>query len=78
MDCIKLILDEVGASFQDIIKITKYLTDMRDSDGMNKAMKPYMGDWRPASTMVCVNQLSSPGARIELDCIVAIPKSAKR
>ena len=78
MECIKLILDEVGASFKDIVKITKYLTDMRDADGMNKAMKPYMGDWRPASTMVCVNQLSSPGARIELDCIVAIPKSAKR
>jgi enamine deaminase RidA (YjgF/YER057c/UK114 family) len=64
----------VGASFQDIVKITKYLTDMRDADGMNRAMKPFMGDWRPASTMVCINQLSSPGARIELDVIVAVPK----
>jgi len=74
MECIKLILDKVGASFQDIVKITKYLTDMRDADGMNKAMKPYLGDWRPASTMVCINQLSSPGARVELDVIVAIPR----
>jgi 2-iminobutanoate/2-iminopropanoate deaminase/2-aminomuconate deaminase len=75
MDSIKLILDNVGAGFKDIVKITKYLTDMRESDLMNKAMKPHMGDWQPASTMVCINQLSTPGARIELDCIVAIPKS---
>ncbi|HWM82273.1 MAG TPA: Rid family hydrolase [Pseudolabrys sp.] len=78
MDCIKLILDEVGASFRDIVKITKYLTDIRDCDGMAAAMKPYMGDWRPASTMVCINQLSSPGARVELDVVVAIPPNAKK
>jgi len=52
------------------------LTDMRDADGMHAAMRPYFGDWRPASTMVCINQLSSPGARVELDMIVALPKSA--
>jgi enamine deaminase RidA (YjgF/YER057c/UK114 family) len=37
-------------------------------------MAKYFGDWRPASTTVCINQLSSPGARIELDMIVALPK----
>jgi len=25
---------------------------------------------------VCINQLSSPGARVELDMIVALPKKA--
>jgi enamine deaminase RidA (YjgF/YER057c/UK114 family) len=56
--------------------VTKYLTDMRDCDGMHAAMRPYFGDWHPASTMDCINQLSSPGARVELDMIVALPKSA--
>ncbi|MSP31399.1 MAG: RidA family protein [Pseudolabrys sp.] len=74
MESIKMILDNVGATFKDIVKITKYLTDMRESDIMNKAMMPFMDGWQPASTMICINQLSSPGARIELDCIVAIPK----
>jgi enamine deaminase RidA (YjgF/YER057c/UK114 family) len=41
---------------------------------MQKAMVPFMGDWHPASTTICVNSLSSPGARVELDCIVAMPK----
>jgi enamine deaminase RidA (YjgF/YER057c/UK114 family) len=43
---------------------------------MHKTMREYFGDWRPASTMVCINQLSSPGARVELDMIVALPKKS--
>jgi enamine deaminase RidA (YjgF/YER057c/UK114 family) len=73
MEAIKSILDEVGATWGDVVKVTKYLTDMRDSDEMNKTTEKYFGDWQPASTMVCINQLSSPGARIELDMIVALP-----
>jgi enamine deaminase RidA (YjgF/YER057c/UK114 family) len=78
MEAIKSILDHVGASWNDVVKVTKYLTDIRDGDGMHRTMNAYFGDWRPASTMVCINQLSSPGARVELDMIVALPKSAAR
>jgi enamine deaminase RidA (YjgF/YER057c/UK114 family) len=74
MDAIKLILDDLGASWRDVIKITKYLTDFREADAMHKTMHGYFGDWLPASTTVCINQLSSPGARVELDMIVAVPK----
>ncbi|MGI8525831.1 MAG: RidA family protein [Pseudolabrys sp.] len=76
MEAIKSILDEVGADWKDVVKITKYLTDIRDGDGMHKTMREYFGDWRPASTMICINQLSSPGARVELDMIVALPKTS--
>ena len=75
MEAIKSILDEVGASWHDVIKVTKYLTDFRDADAMHATMGKYFCDWRPASTTVCINQLSSPGARVELDMIVAIPKT---
>jgi enamine deaminase RidA (YjgF/YER057c/UK114 family) len=74
----KEVLDSVGASWTDVVKITKYLTDIRDADGMHAAMRPFFGDWKPASTMICINQLSSPGARVELDMIVALPKSAAK
>ncbi len=74
MEAIKSILDEAGAGWADVVKITKYLTDIRDADGMHATMRPYFGEWRPASTMICINQLSSPGARVELDMIVAIPQ----
>jgi enamine deaminase RidA (YjgF/YER057c/UK114 family) len=75
MENIKLVLDNVGASWRDVVKVTKYMTDIRDFDGINAGMAPYFGDWKPASTTICVNQLSSPGARVELDMIVALPKS---
>ncbi len=75
MDAIKSILDEVGATWTDVVKITKYVTDIRDGDGMHKTMNEYFGDWRPASTFICINQLSSPGARVELDMIVALPST---
>ena len=76
MENIKLVLDTVGASWRDVVKVTKYMTDIRDFDGINAGMAPYFGDWKPASTTICVNQLSSPGARVELDMIVALPKAS--
>ena len=75
MENIKLVLDNVGAGWRDVVKVTKYMTDIRDFDGINAGMAPYLGDWKPASTTICVNQLSSPGARVELDMIVALPKA---
>jgi enamine deaminase RidA (YjgF/YER057c/UK114 family) len=74
MAAIQSILDETGATWRDVVKVTKYLTDFRDADAMHATMAKYFGDWRPASTTVCINQLSSPGARVELDMIVALPR----
>jgi len=74
METIKTILDHEGLTWNDIVKVTKYLTDMRDMDGMVEVLKEYFGTWTPASTTVCINQLSTPGARVELDMIAAFPK----
>jgi 2-aminomuconate deaminase len=74
MESIKSILDHQGLAWTDVVKVTKYLTDMRDMDGMVKVMSEYFGNWLPASTTVCVNQLSTPGARVELDMIAVFPK----
>jgi 2-aminomuconate deaminase len=41
---------------------------------MVAVLEEYFGAWKPASTTVCVNQLSTPGARVELDMIAAYPK----
>ena len=73
MQSIQAILDHEGLCWTDIVKITKYLTDMRDMDGMVATLKEFFGDWTPTSTTVCVNQLSTPGARVELDMIAVFP-----
>lgn len=74
METIKSILEHQGLTWTDVVKVTKYLTDMRDQDGLNAALNAYFGDWKPASTMICVNSLSTPGARVELDMIAVFPK----
>ena len=74
MENIRSILDHEGLTFTDVVKVTKYLTDMRDMDGMVTVMAEYFGSWTPASTTVCVNQLSTPGARVELDMIAVYPR----
>ena len=40
MDAIKSILDSQGATWRDVIKVTKYLTDFREADAMHKTMRP--------------------------------------
>ena len=74
MDNIKLVLDCKGLDWRHVVKVTKYLTDMRDFDGLHRVMNGYMGDWKPASTTICVNALSSPGARVEIDMIAVAPR----
>ena len=64
---IKLVLDHQRLSWRHIVKVTKYVTDMREADDMHVVLNEYFGDWRPASTLVAVSNLSSPGARVELD-----------
>ncbi len=39
-----------------------------------KTLKEYFGDWTPASTAICINALSTPGARIELEMAAAYPE----
>lgn len=68
---IKSILDHEGLTWTDVVKVTKYLTDMRDMERMSAVLREMFGDWTPASTTVCVNQLSTPGARVEIEMIAA-------
>jgi 2-iminobutanoate/2-iminopropanoate deaminase len=69
MESIRSVLDAKGMGWRSVVKVTKYLTDMREMDAVNRTMSEYLGDHLPASTLLCVNNLSSPGARVELDMI---------
>lgn len=74
MENIKLVLNAKGLTWRHVVKITKYMTDMREADDMHEVLREYFGDWKPASTLVSINNLSSPGARVELDMTAIVPK----
>ena len=75
METIRSILEHEGLSWTDVVKVTRYLTDMRDMDELNVVMNEYFGEWKPASTTICVNQLSTPGARVELEMTAVFAKN---
>ena len=63
MNAIQSILESVGASWKDVIKVTKYLTDFREADAMHKTMHAYFGDWLPASTTIPTGSRTRRGGR---------------
>jgi enamine deaminase RidA (YjgF/YER057c/UK114 family) len=58
-------------SLADVVKMTTYLVDEEDLDGMRKARSQQMGDHRPASTLVIARRLAQPGWRVEIEAIAA-------
>jgi reactive intermediate/imine deaminase len=66
-------LAAAGASLQDIVKVTVYLTDVRDRAAVNTVREERFGDTRPASTLVEVSNLVLDGARVEIDAVAVLP-----
>lgn len=71
-DNVRMILEDAGSSWDRLVDVTVYLTDMQtDFDGYNRAWAEYFSDNPPARTTVEVGALPTPIA-IELKCIATI------
>ncbi len=69
------VLRAVGLGFGDILKVTVYLTDVRDRTRINPVREEYFGEHRPASTLIGVSQLAIPGMKIEIEAVAGIPNA---
>ncbi|TVY75972.1 Protein MMF1 [Lachnellula suecica] len=70
MKAIEEILAEAGSGLEHIVKVTIFLTDMKDFEEVNKAYESWMIT-EPARSCVAVKQLPKD-ADIEIECI-ALP-----
>ncbi len=62
------ILDAAGASFDDVVRATIFLTDLGDFAQVNEAYGSYFSD--PAPTRATVQVAALPkGVRVEIDAI---------
>lgn len=68
-------LDAVGCSFEHIVKVTVFVTDINDRAEINTVRQRRFGAFRPASTLVEISRLVVPGAKVEIDAIAAIPEA---
>jgi 2-iminobutanoate/2-iminopropanoate deaminase len=63
------VLAAAGATFADVVKVTVYLTDIEDRARINPVRQDIFRDTRPASTLVEVSALATPGAKVEIDAV---------
>jgi reactive intermediate/imine deaminase len=66
------VLAAAGATFADVVKVTVYLTDIEDRARINPVRQEVFRDTRPASTLVEVSALATPGARVEVDAVALL------
>ncbi len=69
-----LVLDQAGATFADVLRVTVYLTDINDRAAINPVRQRYFGAARPASTLIEVSALAVPGIKVEIDAVVGLPR----
>jgi reactive intermediate/imine deaminase len=67
------VLAAAGCGFEDVVKVTVFLTDVGDRALVNPVRQEVFGEVRPASTLVEVSALAIPGARIEVEAVALIP-----
>ena len=62
-----------GCGFEDVVKVTIFLTDIDDRPRINPLRQEAFGSTRPASTLVEVPRLAVPGAKVEIECVALVP-----
>jgi 2-aminomuconate deaminase len=71
-DNVRAVLEDAGASFEDLIDVTVFLTDMkRDFAAYNRLYAETFAGVRPCRTTVGITALPTPIA-IELKCIAEV------
>ena len=56
-----------------MLRVTVYLTDVKDRPLINPIRQEYFGSTRPASTLIGVAELIVPGMKVEIEAIAALP-----
>jgi reactive intermediate/imine deaminase len=66
------ILNVANAGFENVLRVTIYLTDVEDRVKINAVRKEFFGATRPASTRIEVSRLAVPGMKIEIEAIAGV------
>ena len=66
--------ESAGTTLANATKCTVFLVDVKDFAGMNAAYREAFPKEPPARSTVVVAALVSAGAKVEIECIVGMPK----
>lgn len=69
---LKLALAAVGATFDNVVKVTTYVTDMSHLQTLREIRGKFYGKNAPASTLVEIGRLAHPDLLIEIEAIAVV------
>ena len=72
---VKKVLSEAGVSFDDVVEMVTYLTDMRDLQLLMKVKDRYFTNLEslPTWTAIGTTVLANPGLFVEVKCTALLP-----
>ena len=72
LENMKIILEEAEASFDHIVKVTVYVTDLKYFKEIHEVRAQYFKKDFPASTLVQVSRLVNEDCMIEIDAVAVL------
>ncbi len=69
---LKAVLKEAGGSFDNLVKTTTYITDIKFREGYNRVRLNYYKKNSPTSTLVVVKGLAHKDYMIEIEAIALL------
>ncbi len=70
---LKAVLSAAGSGLDKVLKVTVFLTDMRDFQAMNEVYRTYFSGDLPARSTVGVSALARPELHVEIEMIAHVP-----
>ena len=70
-------IEQLGGSAEDVVRTRIMLVDAADADAVGRAHGRWLGDVRPASTMIVVAGLLRPGWRVEIEAEAILAAAIK-
>jgi 2-iminobutanoate/2-iminopropanoate deaminase len=74
LENVKAVVEAGGSTMANVLKCTVFLVDVKDFAGMNSVYSQFFPKEPPARSTVVVAALVSAAAKIEVECIAAVPK----
>ncbi|HEX3867242.1 MAG TPA: RidA family protein [Gemmatimonadaceae bacterium] len=74
LENVKAVVEAGGSNMENVLQCTVFLVDLKDFAGMNAAYSAAFPKQPPARSTVVVAALVSPSAKLEVECIAAVPK----
>ena len=74
MENLKSALAAAGATYENVVKVNTYVTDISQLQALREIRGRYFGATPPASTLVQVVALAHPDLMIEVEAIAVLPE----